>query len=79
MTTPMPRPDVAGGHAVSPGTLAMVLATMLLLISGGVEIFMQAGWAWWMIPLACVAVIVVIVAQRYARRQRTAEQLRPAG
>lgn len=77
MTTPTPRPEVATGQAVSGGTVAMVLALMLLLLSGGVETFLQASWEWWAIPLACVAVIVAIVAQRQARRQRAADELRP--
>ena len=80
MTSPTPRPTltpgppVATGQAVSAGTVAMILATMLLLLSGGVEIFMQASWEWWVVPLACVALIVVVVAQRFARRQRAAEE-----
>ena len=79
MTPPVARPEPAPGQAVSFATLAMVLATMGLVISVGIETFMQASWEWWILPLACVVLIVLVVAQRWSRRQRVAEEMRSVG
>ncbi len=41
---------------------------MVLVFSFGVDLSLGAPWVWWLIPLAAVAVIGVIIAQRAAAR-----------
>lgn len=57
-------------------TYAMVIGVMATLVSFGVVVIFQPVWYWYMIPVVLAIPEIVILIQRWARRQRIRAEMR---
>jgi hypothetical protein len=54
----------------------MVIGVMATLVSFGIVVIFQPTWSWYLIPVALAIPEVVILIQRWLRRQRIKAEMR---
>ena len=60
----MPPAPPTPGRPVPGSTILLVVASMVLVFSFGVDLSLGAPWVWWLIPMAALLLIGLVVVQR---------------